>query len=150
MRRYISLIFFLLVTTLVASFAGAFSPGEWYQGLNKPEWTPPNWLFGPVWSVLYLFIAIAGWLVWRAKGFGLALFLWFGQLALNGAWSYLMFGENRIDSAMIDLMFMWLAIAAFMVTSWRLSRLAVLLFVPYLIWVTFAGALNFALLQLNP
>ncbi|MBU2581910.1 MAG: tryptophan-rich sensory protein [Alphaproteobacteria bacterium] len=149
MRRYISLIVFLLLTTLVASFAGAFMPGEWYQGLQKPDWTPPNWLFGPVWSVLYLFIAIAGWLVWRAKGLGLALLIWFIQLGLNGAWSYLMFGEHDISSAMIDLGLMWVAIVAFMVTSWRLSRLAVILFVPYLIWVSFAGALNFALLQLN-
>lgn len=150
MRRYISLIFFLLLTTLVASFAGAFTPGEWYAGLNKPDWNPPNWLFGPVWTVLYLLIAIAGWLVWRAKGFGLALFLWFAQLALNGAWSYFMFGENEIDSAMINLVLMWIAIVAFMVTAWRLSKLAVLLFVPYLLWVSFAGALNYTLLQLNP
>ena len=125
-------------------------PGEWYDGLNKPEWNPPNWIFGPVWTVLYLLIAIAGWLVWRAKGFGLALFFWFAQLAFNGAWSYLMFGEHQIDSAMIDLTLMWLAIVAFMVTAWRLSRLAVLLFVPYLFWVSFAGALNYTLLQLNP
>ena len=150
MRRYISLIVFLLLTTLVASIAGAFTPGEWYAELNKPEWNPPNWLFGPVWSVLYLFIAIAGWLVWRAKGFGLALFLWFLQLLLNGAWSYFMFGENQIDTAMVDLVLMWVAIVAFMITAWRLSKLAVLLFLPYLAWVTFAGVLNYTLLQLNP
>lgn len=149
MRRYISLIFFLVLTTLVGSVAAAFVPGEWYQGLQKPAWTPPDWLFGPVWSILYLFIAISGWLVWRSKGFGLALLLWFVQLGLNGAWSYFMFGEHQIDSAMIDLALLWIAIVTFMAVAWRLSKLAALLFVPYLIWVSFAGALNFALLQLN-
>lgn len=149
MRRYISLFVFLVLTTLVASIARAFPPGEWYSELIKPDWTPPNWLFGPVWSILYLLIAVAGWLVWRSKGFGLALLFWFAQLALNGMWSYFMFGENRIDTAMIDVSLLWLSIVGFMVFSWRISRLAVVLFVPYLAWVSFAAALNFALLQLN-
>jgi benzodiazapine receptor len=149
MRRYISLFVFLVLTTLVAMVAGAFPPGEWYEGLAKPDWTPPNWLFGPVWSLLYLFIAIAGWLVWRSKGLGLALLFWIAQLVLNGLWSYFMFGENEIDSAMIDIVLLWLAIVGFIFTSWRVSRLAALLFVPYLAWVSFAAALNLAVLQLN-
>lgn len=150
MRRYLSLIVFLVITTLVASVAGAFSPGEWYAGLAKPPWTPPNWLFGPVWSLIYLCIAIAGWLVWRSKGLGIGLLFWFVQLGLNGLWSYWMFGENRIDYAMFDISAMWLAIVGFIVTSWRTSKLAALLFVPYLAWVSFAAALNFAIWQLNP
>lgn len=149
MRRYISLFVFLGLTTLVAIIAGAFPPGEWYEALSKPEWTPPNWVFGPVWSLLYLFIAIAGWLVWRSKGLGLALLFWLAQLVLNGLWSYFMFGQNQIDSAMIDASLLWLAIAGFIFTSWRVSRLAALLFVPYLAWVSFAAALNLAVLQLN-
>ncbi|MCH9808370.1 MAG: tryptophan-rich sensory protein [Alphaproteobacteria bacterium] len=149
MRRYISLFVFLALTTLVASIAGAFSPGDWYQGLAKPDWTPPNWLFGPVWSVIYLLIAIAGWLVWRSKGLGIGLLFWFAQLGLNGLWSYFMFGENRIDYAMADIVALWVAIAGFMLTSWRISKLAVLLFVPYLAWVSFAATLNLAILQLN-
>lgn len=150
MRRYLSLIVFLVITTLVASVAGAFSPGEWYAGLAKPSWTPPNWLFGPVWSLIYLCIAIAGWLVWRSKGLGIGLLFWFVQLGLNGLWSYWMFGENRIDYAMFDISAMWFAIVGFIVTSWRTSKLAALLFVPYLAWVSFAAALNFAIWQLNP
>lgn len=149
MRRYISLLVFLLITTLASSVASAFSPGVWYADLDKPAWTPPDWLFGPVWSLLYLLIAVAGWLVWRSKGLGFALFLWFLQLGLNAGWSYFMFGENRIDRAMIDLSLLALVIILFMVSAWRLSRLAVLLFVPYLAWVLFAGALNWSLLQLN-
>lgn len=149
MRRYISLFFFLVLTTVVASAASAFAPGTWYEELAKPEWTPPNWIFGPMWSLLYLLIAIAGWLVWRSQGLGLALLWWFIQLALNGLWSYFMFGEQDITSAMTDISALWLAIVAFMLTSWRVNRLAVLLFAPYLAWVSFAAALNFAILQLN-
>ena len=149
MRRYISLFVFLVLTTLMAWVAGAFAPGEWYEALAKPEWTPPNWLFGLVWPLLYLFIAIAGWLVWRSKGLGLALLFWIAQLVFNGLWSYFMFGLNEIDSAMIDIALLWLAIAGFIFTSWRISRLAALLFVPYLAWVSFAAALNLAVLQLN-
>ncbi len=149
MRRYISLFVFLVLTTLVASTASAFVPGAWYEGLAKPEWTPPNWIFGPVWSLIYLFIAFAGWLVWRSQGLGPALFWWFVQLALNGLWSYFMFGQHDISTAMIDISALWLAIAAFILASWRVNRLAVLLFVPYLAWVSFAAALNFAVLQLN-
>ncbi len=150
MRRYISLIVFLVMTTVVAAVAGAFSPGEWYAGLAKPEWTPPNWLFGPVWSLIYLLIAIAGWLVWRSKGLGIGLLFWFIQLGLNGLWSYFMFAEHRIDYAMFDITAMWVAIVGFMATSWRVSKLAVLLFVPYLAWVSFAAALNLVIWQLNP
>jgi translocator protein len=149
MRRYISLFVFLVLTTLVAMVARAFAPGEWYEALAKPEWTPPNWMFGLVWPLLYLFIAIAGWLVWRSKGLGLALLFWIAQLVFNGLWSYFMFGLNEIDSAMIDIALLWLAIAGFIFMSWRISRLAALLFVPYLAWVSFAAALNLAVLQLN-
>jgi translocator protein len=149
MRRYISLIIFLVITTLVASIAGAFPPGEWYDSLAKPSWTPPAWVFGPVWSILYLLIAIAGWLVWRSKGLGLALFLWFVQLVLNGLWPYLMFNRHQIDSAMLDILLLLMVIAGFMYVSRRLSKLAVLAFVPYFLWVSFAAALNFALLRLN-
>ncbi len=149
MRRYISLLVFLLITTLASSVASAFSPGVWYTDLIKPSWTPPDWVFGPVWSLLYLLIAVAGWLVWRSKGLGLSLFLWFLQLGLNAGWSYFMFGQNRIDQAMIDVSLLALVIAMFIIATWRVSRLAALLFVPYLAWVSFAAALNWSLLQLN-
>ncbi len=150
MHRYVSLIVFAALTALVATFAGSFEPGLWYQGLAKPTWTPPGWLFGPVWTILYVMIAAAGWLVWRAQGLGLALFLWLVNLGLNGAWSYLMFGQHDIAAAMTDLALMWVSIALFIWTARRVSGLAALLFVPYLAWVSFAGALNFAILQMNP
>ncbi|MDX2288075.1 MAG: TspO/MBR family protein [Hyphomicrobiaceae bacterium] len=149
MQRYVSMLVIAAVTALTATVASSFEPGQWYASLAKPDWTPPNWLFGPVWSVLYVMIAIAGWLVWRAQGLGLALFVWLAGLCLNAAWSYLMFGQNNIEAAMIDLGLLWVAIVVFILAARRVSGGAALLFVPYLAWVSFAGALNFAILQLN-
>lgn len=150
MNRFASLAVFLALVAAVAAVAGQFMPGAWYLGLAKPSWTPPGWLFGPVWAVLYLAIAIAGWLVWRVVGAGLALSLWGAQLALNGLWSPVMFGAHRIDLALAVIVVLWLAIAAFAATAWRVSRGAALLFLPYLAWVSFATALNFAIWRLNP
>ena len=149
MRRYISLFVFLVLTTLVATIARAFPPGDWYEALAKPEWTPPGWLFGPVWSLLYLFIAIAGWLVWRSKGLGLALLFWLAQLTFNGLWSYFMFGLNEIDSAMIDIALLWLAIAGFILTYCRVRMLASLMFVQYMSCFIFSASLKFSVFNMN-
>lgn len=127
-----------------------FTPGAWYASLRKPAWTPPNWLFGPVWSVLYVMIAIAGWLVWRVDPTGPAVWLWGLQLVLNFLWSGLFFGLRRMDLAFVDLALMWLTIAAFIVFASSVSATAALLFVPYLIWVTIAGALNLTVWRMNP
>jgi len=94
-------------------------------------------------------IAIAGWIAWRAHGFGPLLWLWLLQLGLNAAWSYLMFGEKQITSALIDISALWLSILAFIVVAWPVRRSAALLFVPYFLWVTFAAALNFEIWRLN-
>ena len=126
-------------------------PG-WYAGLAKPSWTPPDWVFGPVWSVLYLGMAVAVWLVWRQNGFSGAtvpMVLFGVQLALNGAWSWLFFGIHSPGAALVDLVLLWAAIAATTVTFWRRSIPAAILLVPYLVWVSFAGALNFAIWRLN-
>jgi tryptophan-rich sensory protein len=149
MNRFVSLVVFVVLVAAVAATAGQFMPGAWYAGLAKPTWTPPGWLFGPVWSVLYLMIAVAGWLVWRANGMGPALALWGAQLALNGIWSPVMFGAHRIGLALVVIVVLWVAIAAFIAVAWRVSRNAALLFVPYLAWVSFATALNFAIWRLN-
>lgn len=149
MAKYISLLVFVAIVAAVALSAGTFEPGAWYDGLAKPEWTPPKWVFPVVWPILYVMIAVAGWNVWRFHGLGLPLAVWFVQLGLNAAWSYYMFGINRIDLAMFDIAAMWLAILAFIVLTWRVSRSAALLFVPYLAWVSYAAALNFAIWQLN-
>jgi tryptophan-rich sensory protein len=150
MNRYLLLVVFLVLVALVALSAGQFMPGSWYAGLVKPAWTPPNWLFGPVWTVLYVMIAIAGWLAWQAPGALSARGLWLAQLAFNGMWSPVMFGWHNIDLALGIIAMMWLTIAAFIATSWRPARAAALLFVPYLAWVSYASALNFAVWRLNP
>jgi translocator protein len=150
MSKYLSLVIFVIVVAAVAASGAQFTPGAWYATLNKPSWTPPNWLFGPVWSMLYLMIAIAGWLVWRAEGVGVTLAVWAAQLAANAAWSWIMFGRHEIGLAMADITLMWVLITTFVVLTWTRHRTASLLFLPYWAWVSFASALNFALWRLNP
>ena len=107
---------------------------NWYAGLVKPSWTPPGWLFGPVWSVLYLCMAVAAWLVWR-KGNALVPLAFFAvQLAFNVAWSWLFFGLHSPGAALIDIVLLWVAITATTIAFWRRSLVAGLLFLPYLAW----------------
>ena len=126
-------------------------PG-WYASLQKPAWTPPNWLFGPVWTLLYLSMAVAAWLVWRERGFQgarLALALFAAQLVLNTLWSILFFGLKSPGAALAGIACLWAAIFATMTTFWRVTHLAGWLFVPYLWWVTYAAFLNYAIWRRN-
>lgn len=149
MMRYASLLVFLGLV-LAAAYTGAtYMPGPFYAALQKPAWTPPNEWFPIAWSILYVLIALAGWTAWRAQGFGPLLWLWLLQLALAATWSYLMFGQKQITSALVDVGALWLAILAFIVVAWPVRRSAALLFVPYFLWVTFAAALNFEIWRLN-
>ena len=141
------------LTFAAALVGGYFMPGEWYAGLKKPSWNPPNWIFGPVWTTLYAMMAVAAWLAWKRGGWAgqrsaLAMFL--VQLLLNALWSPFLFGMKSPGLAFVDLMLLWLAVLVTLVTFWRTTPLAGLLLVPYLAWITFAGALNFTLWQLNP
>jgi translocator protein len=143
------LVFFALV--IAAALSGVFfKPGPWYERLKKPSWTPPNIAFPIVWSVLYVMIAIAGWLVWREEGGNVALIFWGVQLALNAGWSYLFFGARRMDLAMTDVLLLWIAVAAFIVSAWPAAPAASILFLPYLVWVSIAANLNRAMRRLNP
>lgn len=138
-------------TVFVVGFSGAvFMPGDWYRTLDKPTWTPPDWLFGPAWTVLYLMIAVAGWLVWWHDGFSLPLWLWAANLAFNAAWSWLMFGKHRIGLALPDAGAMLATILLFIAAAWPVSAAAAMLFLPYLAWVAFATALNWSILHRNP
>jgi len=147
--KYSGLVVFLLLVAGTAYTGMTYLPGPFYAALEKPAWTPPNEVFPPVWTALYVLIAIAGWIAWRAQGFGPLLWLWLLQLCLNGAWSYLMFGEKQIHYALMDVAALWLAILSFIFVAWPVRRSAALLFVPYLLWVTYAAALNFELWRLN-
>ena len=135
-----------------AALSGAFfRPGDWYEHLAKPSWRPPNWLFAPAWSVLYICIAIAGWLVWQQGGPGTAtaLTVWGVSLLFNAGWSAVFFGLRRMDWAFGELLLLWLSIAATIAVFAPISATAAWLLAPYLAWVTFAGVLNFTMWQLN-
>lgn len=150
MTDWISLLPFLGAVTLVGASGVMFMPGAWYKGLNKPSWTPPDWLFGPAWTVLYLMIAVAGWLTWQAAGFGPALLAWSLNLVLNAAWSWIMFGRHRVGLALADAVGMVATIVAFIVLAFPHSPTAAGLFLPYLAWTLFATALNADILRRNP
>lgn len=141
---------FIGVVFLAAASGAVFKPGPWYEELQKPSWTPPNWAFPVVWTLLYIMIAYAGWSVWSKVGWSLPIVFWALQIVLNAAWSWLFFGLRRMDLALVDVGLLWLAIAGFIVTAWPVSPIAALLFVPYLAWVTTAGLLNRAVQQLTP
>jgi translocator protein len=150
MADWMTLLPFFGMVIAVAMSGAVFMPGDWYRSLSKPAWTPPDWLFGPAWTLLYLMIAVAGWLVWREQGFGLSLGIWALNLLFNGVWSWLMFGRHQIGAALIDALTMLVTIVAFMWSAWPISQTAVLLFVPYLAWTSFAAALNWEILRRNP
>lgn len=137
------------VGALASRQAGAF-----YAELARPAWAPPAWLFGPVWSLLFLCMAVAAWLVWRVphtgRGKAVALALFVVQLAANALWSWLFFAWHLGGAAFADVLLLWLLIAATMAAFWRISGIAGMLLLPYLLWVTFASALNWALWRANP
>lgn len=143
------LIFLLLVAS--AAFVGTqFEPGEWYASLRKPPLNPPNWLFAPVWSLLYLGIAVAGWLVWGTRrGVRVPLALWSGQLVVNATWSPLFFGLHRPGLALLDLALLLVLVVSTTVAFFRVRLLAGALFVPYAVWVGFATYLNGGVWYLN-
>jgi benzodiazapine receptor len=149
----LGLLAFLALCFAAASTGALFRPGRWYENIAKPRWRPPNWLFGPVWAVLYVMIAVSGWLVWKRAGLSggaVPLAIYLAQLALNAAWSGLFFGLRRPDLAFAEICLLWLSIVATIAAFAGVDHLAALLLVPYLLWVTFASLLNFELWRLNP
>ena len=144
---------FVVACVLVASSGAVFRPGAWYESLRKPWWRPPNWLFAPAWTALYIMIAISGWLVWRKAGFAGAaapLAVYGVQLLLNAAWSGFFFGLRRMDLALVDVSLLWLSILALILLFAPIDATAAWLLVPYLAWVSFAAFLNLTMLRLNP
>ncbi len=139
-----------VLASLSAGFIGSrFPPGEWYEALEKPSFNPPGWVFAPVWTLLYVLMGIAAWLVWKEQGFSPAVILFISQLVLNALWSYLFFGANRPDLAFFEIVVLWVLILLTMVLFWKARTPAGALLVPYLLWVSFASVLNFSLWRLN-
>jgi translocator protein len=154
-KQIVGLVAWLTASFIAAAIGGAASTeaGPFYTQLVRPAWAPPPSVFGPVWTVLYTVMGIAAWLVWRAGGFRAAksaLVLFVAQLALNALWSWLFFGWQHGGLALADILFLWVLIVATLIAFWRIRRSAGALLVPYLLWVSFAAALNYSLWQLNP
>lgn len=124
-------------------------PGAWYASLAKPGFVPPNWVFPVAWTILYITIAVAGWRTFRRDPSGKAMLVWFAQLALNFAWSPVMFTMHQIGAALVILVGLFLTIVAYIVLETSRDKLAAALFVPYAAWVAFAGTLNAAIWRLN-
>jgi translocator protein len=152
-RKLLGLIFWIALPFVAAWFGAQFTTGSWYAQLQQPTWAPPAWVFGPVWSVLYALMGVAAWLVWAQHGFGnarTALTLFLVQLLFNALWSWIFFGLRNPGLALLEIVLLWVLIVATTVAFWRKHRLAGALLVPYLLWVSFAAALNFALWRMNP
>ena len=150
MKRWIAFIGFLVFVVgggLVIGFLTV--PGEWYAQLNKPAFNPPNWIFAPVWTVLYVMIAVAGWRTFERNRSDWSMRSWWSQLGLNFLWSPVFFTAHQIGAALLIILLLFVAVIAFIVMSLRQDRVATWLFAPYAVWVIFASMLNGAILLLN-
>ena len=149
-RRILSLIFFLALVVGGGIAIGIMTaPGEWYANLVKPSFNPPNWIFGPVWTVLYVFIAIVGWRLWTRGNDLFAIWIWVIQLALNFLWSPTFFAAERPGWALVIISALLIVVLVFVRRVWASDRLSSALFVPYAMWVSFALILNAAIFFLN-
>lgn len=154
-KQLLALAAWLIVSFIAAGIGAAatIQAGEFYTQLVRPDWAPPPSVFGPVWTILYVMMGVAAWLVWRIGGFRearAALSLFFVQLVLNALWSWLFFGWQLGAFAFLNILVLWVFIAATIAAFWRINAVAGALLVPYLLWVSFAGALNYSVWQLNP
>tara|TARA_R110002124_G_scaffold286271_3_gene466657 strand:- start:17694 stop:18179 length:486 start_codon:yes stop_codon:yes gene_type:complete len=149
-RTWITLAVFIVVVIAVGGLIGTSStPGPWYEGLDKPPFNPPNWVFGPAWGTLYLLIAIAGWRIWMLAPSSTAMKLWFAQMLFNWMWSPVWFIGQLLWPAFAVILVILALIIAFIVAARRIDPISAWLFVPYLAWVAFASLLNLSIALLN-
>lgn len=149
MRRNRLLALFVALTLAGGLLIGILNiPGAWYAGLQKPPFNPPNWIFAPVWTVLYVFIGIAGARCWARGPSSVAMRAWFAQIVLNFAWSPVFFTLHQMTAALVIILALLATILVFIALVWRSDRLSGLLFLPYALWVAFASLLNGSLLYL--
>jgi benzodiazapine receptor len=150
MNHRLSLILFLVLAVGGGLAIGYLTaPGDWYARLAKPTFNPPGWIFAPVWTVLYVLIAVAGWRVWQRDRGGWSMKLWWTQLVLNFLWSPIFFSAHQIGLALTVILVLLVAILAFIATAWSRDRTAAWLFAPYTAWVAFAVVLNASIFALN-
>lgn len=146
---YLLLVIFLATCAVPATAGALFKPGAWYRDLDKPAWTPPNLLFPVVWAVLYVSMSVAAALVGIREGSSVAVALWALQIVVNTLWSAVFFGLRRILSGVVIIAVLWVAVVATTLTFFTFDRVAGLLMVPYLVWGTYAFALNLSVWQRN-
>lgn len=150
MLRFIPLLLFLVLVVGGGLLIGVGNMlGQWYEGLAKPPFNPPDWLFAPVWTVLYVAIAVAGWRIWRRRETGGAMTAWWVQLGLNFLWTPVFFTLHAVGWALVVILALLAAIVVFIVLAWGRDRPAALLFLPYLAWVAFATLLTASIWWLN-
>jgi benzodiazapine receptor len=150
MKTTVTYLIFVAIVLGIGITIGLYNlPGEWYQSLTKPPFNPPNWVFGPAWSILYILIGIAGARTWLREPGATGMLLWFGQMVLNYLWSPFFFGLQQPEAALAIIVVMLVLILAFIGNRWPRDRLAALLFVPYAAWVAFATVLNASIVYLN-
>lgn len=154
-RKWLGLLAWVAVAFMPAATAVFVDTGTWYDSLKRPAWTPPSWVFGPVWTLLYLLMGIAAWRVWAKYGFGdpgtrLALVLFLVHLILNAAWTWLFFGLHMLTAAAVEIVVLWAMILALVVLFWKRDRAGGALLVPYLVWVTYAVTLSIGYAIMNP
>ena len=152
--KWLGLLAWILVAFIPSATAAFLGPGEWYDALNRPAWTPPSWVFGPVWTTLYLMMGIAAWRIWVRHGFGdrsarRALVFYLVHLFFNAAWTWLFFGMQLLTAAAIEIVILWIMIVALVAMFWKLDRLAGAMLLPYLLWVTYAATLSIGFAVMN-
>ncbi|WP_426143273.1 tryptophan-rich sensory protein TspO [Pseudomonas sp. DWP3-1-2] len=140
---------FLLACGAAASTGILFKPGQWYESLTKPGFTPPNWVFPVAWSIIYLLLAWAGYRLSLIPGSQTALALWAAQIALNTLWTPVFFGAHQLFAGMVILTLLWMVVATMVVLAMQLDVIAGLILLPYLAWLSVAGALNLSILRNN-
>ena len=140
---------FLLACCAAGATGIIFKPGAWYESLQKPSFTPPNWAFAVAWTTIYLLLAWAGYRLTGLPGSETVLALWAAQIALNTLWTPVFFGANRIGVAMVILALLWMIVAAMVLLALRLDIVTGLILFPYLLWLSVAAALNFSILRHN-
>lgn len=156
MKNWMKLVISIGIPVAVGAIAGLFTNTEintWYQDIDKPTWQPPGWVFGPVWTLLYVLMGVAFYLVWKsnapAKAKRMAITLWVIQLVFNFFWSFIFFRQHQIDWALAEILVLWFFILLTIIYFSRISKLAAWLMVPYISWVSFASLLTYAIYQLN-
>jgi tryptophan-rich sensory protein len=154
-KRLFGLVGWLAVSFAAAAIGGMASAdaGEFYEQLSRPAWAPPSWVFAPVWTLLYLLMGVAAWLVWRERGFRrarTALLLFLMQLAVNALWTWLFFAWHLGALAFGEVLILWILVLCTVLVFWRVRPMAGALLIPYLGWVSFASALTYAIWQRNP